>query len=68
MMFLSSALGAAQVISINTLDERSDICRDLVYSTYHRGRALAIGLESRDLPIGGTTRTKSITNGCGQSG
>ena len=48
----SSALGAAQVININTLDERSAICRNLAYSTYHRGRALAVGMESWDLPLG----------------
>ena len=49
---VSLALGSAQVIKINTLDERYEICRNLVYSTYHRGRALAVGLESWDLPLG----------------
>ena len=49
---VSLALGSAQVINVNTLDERSEICRNLVYSTYHRGRALAVGMESWDLPLG----------------
>lgn len=52
MMFLSSALGAAQVIDINTPVELYEICRNLVYSSYHRGRALAVDLESWDLPLG----------------